>query len=401
MRHGSSREEEQLQPDRPLQRVRIDLVLIGERGDAAAGLVLGVGVHPLGPAEARDHVGERRVRRHARRLAEHHLADVGADVRVGVHVLGDLLRPRRRVLARLAARLAVAVELDVRDMGAMAFGDPHRVQGGGVVAGMPEVVAMDVRGMRQPELVHRLDERPDHLPGRQLEGLDLLVETSDVGVAAALPGLVAPGIHELRGVRLGDGEPPRERVAQVLPPALLQQLVEQHVVAHQHVEALVDDGRVVEFLQRVARADRRHRRFHRGGVAEQRVAVAGREGGGHGAADPGAGEGGARMHVVPVVLRFQLAREVHLRAGDVAVDVDSTRHDHESPRVDPSRLGRHVAHDPAVGDAYVADLAVDAVGRIVNAAVRDAQHDRRQSLRRRARRGPGPGSPRAARAPVP
>ncbi len=102
-------------------------------------------------------VAERAVAGHARRLAEQHLADVDGDVRVRVDVVGQ----RRdlaveRVLVALAA--AVAVELDVRDVAAVAFEGLHRFERRRPVAGHAEVVAVDVDRVRQAQLGGRLGD---------------------------------------------------------------------------------------------------------------------------------------------------------------------------------------------------------------------------------------------------
>ena len=56
-RHGSSHEQEDLEPDRPLQRVDVALLAVAERHDAAARIALDVGADPLartGEADVRD-----------------------------------------------------------------------------------------------------------------------------------------------------------------------------------------------------------------------------------------------------------------------------------------------------------------------------------------------------------
>ena len=266
---------------------------------------------------------------------------------------------------------------------------------------------MDVHGVREPQLVPGLDERGDHPARGEVEGPDLVVEAGDVGVALALPHLVPPGIHELRGIRLGHLQPPGERVPELLAPSLLEQPVEQQVVAHQHEKALVEDGRVVEFLQRVPRSERRHGRFHGGRVAERRIAIARRERGGNRAAGARSGEPGAELHVVLVGLGLHLAGEVDLRAGDVAVDVDAARHHHHAGRVDALRVGWHVGHDLPVADAHILHRAVDAVGGVVYPTVDDAQRRSHgippgtpgSTRRRRPGRPPAAGFLPAARVP--
>ena len=61
-----------------------------------------------------------------------------------------------RVLVPVAA--AVAVELDVRDVAAVAFEGLHRFERRRPVAGHAQVVAVDVDRMRQPQFVGRLGD---------------------------------------------------------------------------------------------------------------------------------------------------------------------------------------------------------------------------------------------------
>src|SRR5579884_2416240 len=62
--------------------------------------------------------------------------------------------------------LPVAVELEMGEVGPAAGQGPHRRERGGRVAGPPEVVAVDVHGMRQPERVRRVGERLENAPRR-------------------------------------------------------------------------------------------------------------------------------------------------------------------------------------------------------------------------------------------
>ena len=99
-----------------------------------------------------EEVAERAVAGHARGVAEHDLADVDGEVRVRVDVLGELRHfAVERVFVAFAA--AVAVELDVREVGAVAFEGLHGGERRVPVAGHAEVVAVDVDGVRQAEVV--------------------------------------------------------------------------------------------------------------------------------------------------------------------------------------------------------------------------------------------------------
>src|SRR5438046_10479874 len=83
---------------------------------------------------------------------------------------------RRRVGLALAGRGPVAVELHVREVGAPAFRQPHGLERRRDVAGVAEVVAVDVHRVRQAQGSRRLDEPGDDLAGRELKGPDLVVQ---------------------------------------------------------------------------------------------------------------------------------------------------------------------------------------------------------------------------------
>lgn len=86
------------------------------------------------------------------------------------------------------------------------------------------------------------------------------------------------------------------------------------------------------------------------------------------------------MHVVPVVFGLEFAREIHLGAGNVAVDVDAARHDHQTAGVEAPRLWRHIGDDLAARDADVADFAIHTIRRIVDPAIHDTQHAHRNPV---------------------
>ena len=278
-------EQEQLEADPPLQRVHVVALAVGERHDPAAGLGLGVGVDPAAVGDLGQDRRDRSVSGHRRRRPEHHLADVGADLRVRAEVLGELRRPRTRSPAGLSA---VGVELEVGEVGAAAVERAQRVERRAVVTGHAEVVAVDVHRVRQPELVDRGRDRLDHAPRRDAGAL--VVERGDVGVVA-LEHLDAAGIDELDAIAAGRLQVPRDRLADA-SRIVADEAEDRQVVAHQHQEGGVDDGRVAQLGERVARRERRRGGVDHGRVAEQRVAVAGGERRGDGAAGAGAGDRG-------------------------------------------------------------------------------------------------------------
>ena len=121
----------------------------------------------------------------------------------------------------------------------------------------------------------------------------------------------------------------------------------------------------------MAGGQRRRGRLDDGGVAQQRIAVAGGERGGDQAAGPRAQQLGAVDRIVPVVLGRQLAGEIYLRSGDVGVDVDAAGHHDHPAGVDPAGVGADVGDHLAVLDTQVSDLSVDVVGGVVDRAAAD------------------------------
>jgi hypothetical protein len=93
---------------------------------------------------------------------------------------------------------AVTVELDVRQMPARIAERLHRLERGVPVARHAEVVAVDVHGMRQPQLVDRARDVLDDLPRRDAEVRDVLVETVHIAARQLLPHLDAAGVDDLR-----------------------------------------------------------------------------------------------------------------------------------------------------------------------------------------------------------
>ena len=69
------------------------------------------------------------------------------------------------------------------------------------IAAVPQVVAVDVRRMRQVQFVHRLDEGRGRLQRRELERIDFLIDVRDVLVALALPEFVAARVDQLHAGR--------------------------------------------------------------------------------------------------------------------------------------------------------------------------------------------------------
>ena len=158
-------QQEQLEPDAPLQRVHVVLLAVGERHDPAAGLDLGVGVHPLAAGDVAQHARTPARRRSSSwRRPEHHLADVGAELGMRAEVLGELRRARARPPAGPAA---VGVELEVREVGAAALQRAQRVERRvASCPATPRLLQWTWTGCGSPSSCTAAGDRVDHLPRR-------------------------------------------------------------------------------------------------------------------------------------------------------------------------------------------------------------------------------------------
>ena len=123
---GIGDEQHQLEPDRPLHGVDEVMVAVDVRHDAAAGLVLDVEVGPLPAGQLVEQVLPRTVGGDRHGVAEQDRADVAGQVRVLVELFGD---GGRLGLHRAPVVAAVGMELQVRQMRAMPFEHPHRLDG--------------------------------------------------------------------------------------------------------------------------------------------------------------------------------------------------------------------------------------------------------------------------------
>ena len=377
---GIVQQQEQLQPDRPLQRVDIGIVAVAERHHAAAGVAFDVHRQPFAWVGQRSGATLRHgVGRCGHRLPEHHLPDVDRQGRRPVH----RLRQRRGAGGEFAvAHIVVAVELDVCHVHRQPRRRLDGVQRRGDVAGDAQVAAMDMQRMGQPQLVHRAGQngqngaRSDAVIGAGL------VEVEGAGVE--LEGVDATGIHHLDGEALGRRQHPGDIVVDRGLPGVGGDQVQQEIVAAQHqIAAGVDIGNVAHFHVRMPGVGAQHRRLESGGEPHLDIAGAGGVGGGGGEpASPAAAAGAAGETVVFVLLPHQQAGEVDLAAGDVAVDVDGAGHHHLAGQV-VGGVGRGAR--PRLGVAAAGRGGPGAGARVAD---REAAEDRPGG-----RHGPPPGQP--------
>ena len=128
------------------------------------------------------------------------------------------------------------------------------------------------------------------------------------------------------------------------------------VVAGEEIDSLVEDREVFELEVRQARSTGGDRGVEDGRVAEGGVETAGGTDRGDGAAAlPGRG----RSHLPP---------EVHLGAGDVAVEIDSPRHDDQIAGINDGepRGDGWPGHDRAVVDPQIVDDPIPVMERIMD-----------------------------------
>ncbi len=183
-------EQEQLQPRRPLHGVVEVGAAVTIRDDPEPlalavrdGILARVG-RVVRPELAQDVAG------HRDRLAEHDLAHIDGEALVPVHRLGEPGRSGGELARPLRA---VGVELQVREVEALALGRLDGGERGLHVARHAEVAAVQVQRVRHAELVHRALQRLDDRPRGHARARHLVVQPEARAFsrnAAAAPGLI-------------------------------------------------------------------------------------------------------------------------------------------------------------------------------------------------------------------
>ncbi len=137
---------------------------------------------------------------------------------------------------------------------------------------------------------------------------------------------------------------------------------------------------------RAARIGPQHGRLEHRGVAELGIAAAGGVRGRHRAPAAAAAEGAAHLRIGAAILLHQQAGEVHLAAGDVAVQVDAAGHDDIAVQV-VFLIGGLVGRrdDAAIQYLDVARDRILAIGRVEHAPTLEPQsHATPPAIRRTA-----------------
>ena len=267
----------------------------------------------------------------------------------------------------------------------------HALERGRGVPRLPQVVAMDVHGMRELQLVGGAREGIQDLPWRDGARPERIVQTAHVApIPSTLPHCDAARVHDLDRVTPSRPQEPRHVIARpraLTGGELAKQIV---VVAEQHEEAGIDDRCVVELRVRVPSGEGGHGRFHHRGIAEPGVAIAGRKGARH--RPPGARardrailEPRRGQWIGRVLFGEQPPGVVHARPGDVRVHVHAAGHHHHAAGVQARSAHRHLCHDLVALDAHIAHDAVHPVRRVVHRAARDPESRGLGHVRSRSR----------------
>ena len=319
---------------------------------------------------------ERTVGRHGRGLVEGHTSEVEGDVLLAVDVVHHLAGLRLEVPPAVPA---VGVELEVRRVEHLLAAeliprvDPFRqaegVDRGPVVAGVAEVVLVDVDRVREPEVFVGLDQTADDLLGRDLEERHVVVEGQ--AVQPPPPRLSAAGVHDLNAEPLRYLQQPGRVGGRILDLASLEVLHHEPVVAEDGQGSLVDDRRVVDLLVDMRRMEGRHRGLHHKRVAHPGVVVPGLEGGGDREAHLHPVASGSHRALEEFVLGAHGPARVHLRPGDVRVHVDAARHHRLAGGIDHLRIGTDRVDDATIADRDVHDVAVNPARGVEDRSVPD------------------------------
>ena len=243
---------------------------------------------------------------------------------------------------------SVAVELQMREMNGQTIERRDRFERGLDVARKSQIVAMEVKRVRDAEFPHRLPQRAHDLArGHAVSGHDV-VEPEAAHVV--LEGHGATGIDDLDAERARGSERRADVIADEARPLLVAHRGEQEIVISEHGKnRLVDDRRVGELEMGMERGMRRDRGFDDRGESHRRIEPSGSR------CRPAEFRErcpGGSSQVRAMLLGQQQARRVHIGAGDMRVDVDRARHDDLAGKLDGLRgaAPRRRRYDAAVVD---------------------------------------------------
>ena len=144
------------------------------------------------------------------------------------------------------------------------------------------MIAMDMDGMRNPETIRGSSKLHQNLSRSHIVVRDDFIQTT-VTVATALPHLHAAGIHQLDRVTTSGIQQPCHGGINKLRSLLRDLFHDQMVVAHHHIETLINNRSILQLIMGMPRADRRDGGIKGCCVAETCVQITGRERAGDGA----------------------------------------------------------------------------------------------------------------------
>ena len=233
---------------------------------------------------------------------------------------------------------------------------PHGLEQRPPVAGQAEVRRVHMQGMRQADLLDRRGQPREQQPRREGASGQRRIEIVVIA-AAAPPECRAAWIGDLHGPAAASADRVADKSHRLVAIAGVEGVEHVGVVSCQQIDPLVEDRQLGQLPMRDGGRAGGDRSIEDGRVAERGVERTGRLDRGHRRGKVWtAGE-----------LRGDPPAQPHLRPRDMAVEIDTPRHHHESRGIDAAEAAgvSRPRHDSAVLDPDVVDGAVAARGRVV------------------------------------
>ena len=140
------------QTDGPLQCMHKAAITITDRHDTAATLEFHVTAEPAAAGDFVQVVPQRSIPGHAGGFTKHYLPDIHRQIRMAVHILGQLGHARTDG-GLITEPTTITVKLDMRQVSSRSFHGFHGFQSRGPVAGNAQLIAVHMHWMRQPQAV--------------------------------------------------------------------------------------------------------------------------------------------------------------------------------------------------------------------------------------------------------
>ena len=368
--------EGNFQPDCPLAGEDGVVRVIDEWYDTCCGFEFDVHVEPLEVIEAVEVVLERAVGRHRGGLVKGDVTGIDGEVLLLVDVVHDFLCTGLEVSP---VRSLVGVELEVRGVQDLfaaevvlrldAFCEFKVSIVVCVVAGVAEVILVDVHRVREAEVFVCRHQAFDDLCRGDLEVRDRVMDGETV--QSPCPGFRAAGIDAFDAISLGLAQDPCDIGSGVLDLLVLEVLEDKPVVAEDRECCFIDDGGVVDLLVDMAGVERGHCRFHGKREPHAGVLVAGFKDGRDGLAALDPGDAGGLVGVEMLVFGTVPAAGVDLGACNMGMDLKGTCHDGLVLGIDDFCTGPDLVDNLAVLDGNILLVALDSLDRVKDVAVLD------------------------------